>query len=297
MSSSESRPAAPPPGSPAHPEGTVVRTTDGREMEWVPLYTPDFTADPWAVYERLRKFGPIAPVEYAPGIRAWLVVDYDAALEVLRTAETFSKDARLWRALKEGEVPLDSPVVPLIQWQRNALHNHGEEHHRLRQPITDSLERVDPHRLRESVERHADRLIDRFAARGEAELVGEYTWALPVLVLAEMCGATTELSDQILKDTTRLIDGTGGKAALAQIAGYAAQIAAVKRERPGADVASWMAHHPAALDDEELLRTLLLLLSFGSTKLQVLIADALRLLLSDDRFAGDLEGEIGRAHV
>lgn len=57
-----------------------------------PLHGPEFAADPAAVYRRLRKAGPTAPVELAPGVQATLVTGYDAALHVLRSPETFSKD-------------------------------------------------------------------------------------------------------------------------------------------------------------------------------------------------------------
>jgi hypothetical protein len=39
----------------------------------VPLYGPDFAADPQAYYEYLRQHGPTAPVELAPGVEATLV--------------------------------------------------------------------------------------------------------------------------------------------------------------------------------------------------------------------------------
>ena len=42
-----------------------------------------------------------ASVELAPGVQAMLVTGYTAALDVLRTPETFSKDCRRWRALNE----------------------------------------------------------------------------------------------------------------------------------------------------------------------------------------------------
>ncbi|NUP26772.1 MAG: cytochrome P450, partial [Nocardia sp.] len=37
--------------------------------ERVPLYTPDFTADPAAAYREMRRrFGPLVPVDLAPGV-------------------------------------------------------------------------------------------------------------------------------------------------------------------------------------------------------------------------------------
>ncbi len=46
----------------------------------MPLYGPDFDADPAATYKVLRDYGPVAPVELSPGVPASLVVGYEAAL-------------------------------------------------------------------------------------------------------------------------------------------------------------------------------------------------------------------------
>jgi cytochrome P450 len=51
-----------------------------------------------------------------------------------------------------------------------------------------------------------------------------------------------------------------------------------------------MMAHPARLTDMEMLHQLLMLLAGVTEPQQNLVANALRLLLSDDRFAGDLSG-------
>src|SRR5690606_41094216 len=88
----------PPPGCPAH----------GR----IPLYGPDFAADPQAYYTYLRHHGPVAPFELAPGVDATLVTDYATALHLLQDNAAFRKHARHWRDFNEGIIAPDSPVVP-----------------------------------------------------------------------------------------------------------------------------------------------------------------------------------------
>lgn len=285
----ESGSSVPPPGCPVHLSAAV----DGPaalEAGGCPLYTPEFTADPWPIYQKLREHGPIAPVELAPGVRAWLVLDYATALKVLRSPETYSKDSRCWRALNAGEIPPDSPVLPVMTWQPNALFADGEEHHRLRQVVVDSLAKVDPYLLRGHVERHADRLVDQFAASGRAELVGQYAQALPVLVLSELYGAPGALGRRMLDAVLRLASGRETRAALAEMRTCTAELVALRRESPGEDVTSWTLAHPAALDDQEAVSTLQLSMGYGGTALRLLMATALRMLLCGDRFDGDLAG-------
>ncbi|WP_405670316.1 MULTISPECIES: cytochrome P450 [unclassified Streptomyces] len=273
--------STPPLGCPAHANGTNIA---------VPLYGPEFAADPESTYALLRRYGPAAPVELAPGVRATLVTSYNTALKVLRTPQIFSKDSRRWRAKANGEIPPDSPVAPLMSFRPNARHVDGREHSRLRSVITDSMDRLDPHALRHYVERSADSLIDGFAENGEADLMGQYAKVLPLLVFEKLFGCPADIGDRLVRGMTGLFDGVDAAAANKLLRQAAMDLITLKREHPGADVASWMLAHPAQLTDEEVAHQLALALGAGTEPEQNLIANALRLLLSDDRFAGDLAG-------
>ncbi|MET9843771.1 cytochrome P450 [Streptomyces ossamyceticus] len=267
-------PSGPPPGCPAHE----------------PLYGPDFAADPAAAYRRLRAHGPTAPVELAPGVRATLVTSYDAALHVLRSTETFSKDPRRWNDLADGTVPLDSPVVPMMMYRPNALFTDGEEHRRLRGAITDSLARVEQHTLRGYVESSADTLIDRFAPTGKADLLGEYAQVIPLLVFNHLFGCPADHGLKLVEGMSGIFDGVDAERADELLTTTLFDLVHLKRRTPGPDVTSWLLAHPAALTDEEMVHSLVVLMGGGTEPQQNLIAGALRLLLSDDRFAGDLSG-------
>ncbi|EKX63556.1 cytochrome P450 [Streptomyces ipomoeae] len=267
-------PSGPPPGCPAHE----------------PLYGPGFAADPATVYRGLREHGPTAPVELAPGVRATLVTSYEAALHVLRSTETFSKDPRRWNDFNDGTVPKDSPVVPMMMYRPNALFSDGEEHRRLRGAITDSLARVEPHTLRGYVELSADMLIDRFAPAGEADLLGEYAQVIPLLVFNHLFGCPTEYGLKLVEGMSGIFDGVDAERANELLTTTLLKLVTLKRKQPGADMTSWLIAHPAGLTDEEMIHTLVVLMGAGTEPQQNLIAGSLRLLLSDDRFAGDLSG-------
>ena len=68
------------------------------------------------------------------------------------------------------------------------------------------------------------------------------------------------------------------------------ELVQLKRREPGQDVTSWLAEHPVRLTDEEMMHQLTTFLGAGTEPTQNLIVNGLRLLLSDDRFAGDLSG-------
>ncbi|WP_328760406.1 cytochrome P450 [Streptomyces sp. NBC_00271] len=275
--------AVPPPGCPAHSGAGVSSRT--------PLYKPEFAADPVGTYAALRRFGPVVPVELAPGVEASMVIGYETALRVLRDPGTFSKDPRRWRALAEGTIGPDSPVMPMMEYRPSCMFTEGEEHRRRRAVVDDSLKRVDPLALRTYVETTADTLIDSFQEAGEADLLSNYAAVLPLLVLTRMIGCPAAYGERLFVAMRAIFEaGADAKCAHGEALQCLNELIAFKRATPGPDVISWMMAHPVALTDEEMVHELSVLFGAGTEPEQNLIANVLRLLLSDDRFAGSLSG-------
>ncbi|GAB2736767.1 cytochrome P450 [Streptomyces bullii] len=264
----------PPPGCPAHGSG-----------ERIPMYTPDFAADPHSYYAYMRHYGPTAPVELAPGVEATLVTDYGAALDLLQNSGDFRKDARRWRDLNEGRVSPDSPVLPLLAYRPNCMFSDGAEHLRLRRAVTESFGRVSSHRLSESVDRVARYLISQFSNRGSADLLNDYAKQLPLFVFNELFGCPAEIGDRVMFGISGIFDGVNAEQANQVLFQAVSELVTLKRTRPGEDVTSWLMQHPAQLDDQEMAHQLVLLLGAGAEPLRNLIANTLHLLLTNDRYA------------
>lgn len=185
---------------------------------------------------------------------------------------------------------MDSPVVPMMMYRPNALFTDGEQHGRLRGAISDSLARVESGTLRGYAERSADTLIDRFAPLGTADLLGEYAQVLPLLVFNHLFGCPVGHGVRLVEGMSGIFDGVDAERANELLTTTLLDLVGLKRRRPAPDVTSWLMEHPAALTDEEMVHTLVVLMGAGTEPQQNLIANSLRLLLSDDRFAGDLSG-------
>lgn len=273
MDARSSHPVAPP-GCPAHGTG-------GR----VPLYGPEFAADPQTYYSYLREFGPAAPVELAPGVEATLVTDYSAALRLLQDSASFRKDSRRWRDFNDGLIAPDSPVVPLLAYRPNCMFSDGAEHLRLRQAVTDSMARVDVRRLTRSTSQVSNYLIAQFGSRGSADLLGDYAKQLPLFVFNELFGCPADIGDRVLFGISGMFDGINAEKAAEVLFGAVGQLVALKRSRPGDDVTSWLMQHHAQLTDEEMVHQLALLLAAGTEPLRNLIGNTLHRLLTEDEYA------------
>ncbi|MGA5411857.1 cytochrome P450 [Streptomyces lavendulocolor] len=271
-----------PAGCPAHAQAT-------RGLR--PLYGPEAEAQPYALYERLRaEHGAVAPVLLYGDVPAWLVLGHRENLEVMRSSR-FSSDSRHWRAIREGSVAADSPLLPITAWQPLVALTDGAEHARLRTAVTESLGRVNRHRLRRYITRYTTRLIGEFAMSGRADLVADFARKLPALVVCQQLGIPENDALTVGAAVTDMI--SGGETALASnqlVVKLLHDLVERKKTHPGDDLASHLLEHPAGLTDEEVREHLRLVLVAALEPTANLIASALRMVLTDRRFRGHLSG-------
>ncbi|WP_070018770.1 cytochrome P450 [Streptomyces nanshensis] len=253
------------------------------------LYGPDFAARPDVTYDQLRDAGPVGWAEISPGVHALVVTDYRAALTLLNDNATYSKDARRWQALRDGQIPPRSPVRALMEWRPSALYADDHEHARLRWAMDDCTARISSHRLREITRRCALSLINKVAGCGAADLMADYADTLPLLIFAELLGCPAEIAARMVSACQAIIAADHRAAqGSADFAMLLAELIQIKRAQPGQDFTTWMLNHPAALTDEEILNQLYCWTGAGLIPTAAWIGWALLRLLRDETFAGNL---------
>ncbi|AQW48426.1 cytochrome P450 [Streptomyces violaceusniger] len=255
------------------------------------LHGEDFAARPHEAYAALRAAGPVAWAEIAASVHALVVTSHRAAVDLVNDTGTFTRDSRTWAALSSGHIPTDSPVLALMAWRPSLLYLDGPEHKRLRQAIDDCLARIAPHELQETTRAHATALIAKITPVGKADLVADFADMVPLLVLADVFGCPPEVSKRLVVAMQKLISaGTGAAQGAADLATCLAEMIQLRKATPGQDFVSWLLSHPAQLTDEEILHQLVLVVGAGCIPTTAWIAHGLRLLLSDDDYAGGLNG-------
>lgn len=275
----------PPPGCPAHSSAA-------------PLYGPRFQTDPAGLYQELREtHGPVAPVELYGGVPAWLVIGYRELQLVTSQPKLFGRDSTRWH--QWPSIPEDWPLRPMMAPVPSLLYAEGAEHQRRSAAVTDALAGVDPYELRKHCEEIADRLIDEFAGRGEADLVTEYAHRMPLLVLCRLFGLGEDEAPVLIQGLVAMLDGgEDAQAGAMQLLAVLKQLVERKHEHPSADITTRLIGHEAGLNDDEIMRDLRVILIAGHQTSAYWIANALRLMLTDERFAASLTGgrrSIGQA--
>ncbi|MFC8966203.1 cytochrome P450 [Streptomyces sp. NPDC057094] len=272
----------PPPGCPAHGTGPGgLRRLHGPEAE-----------DLGALYEKLRaEHGAVAPVLLHNDVPIWVVLGHGENLHMVSTPSHFARDSRLWTAVQDGTAGNDHPLAPHIAWQPICSHVEGDEHLRLRGAVTGAMSTIDFRSLRRYINRATQRLVNEFCELGEADLVGQFAEHLPMSVLCEIIGMPEDYNDRMVQATRDLLKGTDTAIASNEyVMGVLTQHTARRRAMPEDDFTSHLINHPAGLTDDEVAQHLRLVLLAAYEATANLIANVLRMVLTDPRFRAQLNG-------
>src|SRR5579884_2060825 len=191
------------------------------------------------------------------GVAGVTVLGYDECQMVLTHPDTFSS------SIYEH---IMGPVMG-----RTLLELQGAEHRASRALVSPSFRTTLLERWRsELVQVVVDELIDRFAPRGRAELVREFTFAFPVQVIARIMGLPRADYPRFQRLSIELLnvvyDWERGIAASAALKKYLGGILAQRRQAPQDDLISTLAESEIdgeRLSDDEIFAFLLLILPAG----------------------------------
>ncbi|MGY4103128.1 cytochrome P450 [Nocardia sp. R16R-3T] len=253
----------------------------------VPLYSPEFAADPHRVYREMRsRYGSLAPVELAPGVPATLVLGYSTAVRILNDPERFPADPRTW----QQNVPAECPVLPIMAWRPTASRNDGADFQRYRHAISASIDQVDLYALHAVVEEIAVPLIDAFCRTGTADLIRQYAFPLTFEVLNVLLGCPPEIGQRVATGMAALVEGVDAEDGNTMISAAILELVTLKRSRPGSDITSLLLRQPAELNEEEMVHQVASHYGAGIEFQQNLIVNTLLLILADERLGDSFLG-------
>jgi len=226
--------------------------------------------DPYPIFAEMRRecpvhkgnfgqrFGLPEPESMMSQVGYYTALSYEAVQQVLLDGETFSSSGY-------------APTVGMLMGH-SILEMDEPEHGRYRALIQQAFGlKVMEHWETAIVAPIVNALIDRFAARGRAELVRELTLPFPIQVIAAMLGLPQADLPRFHRWAVELISITvdigRGIEASQKLRDYFAGVLAERRVEPRDDVISVLAH--AELDgqrltDEEIFAFLRLLLPAGA---------------------------------
>jgi len=146
------------------------------------LGSPQFKANPYPFYARLRAEAPVYRTRVGFGLTGWLVSRYDDVLALLKD-ERFAND---WSPRMPFFIRRARPLT------RHLLHSDAPHHLRLRTLVHKAFTPRLVERLRERIQSVCDDLLDAAAPNGRMELVRGYALPLPLTIIGELLGISPQ---------------------------------------------------------------------------------------------------------
>ncbi|MFD6325294.1 cytochrome P450 [Streptomyces sp. NPDC058442] len=269
----------------------MTSSTNSSAEGHVPVITLDpHGKDHHGEAARLRELGPVVRVRLPGEVMAWSVTDH-ALLNDMVTDARFSKDWRNWNAIIRDEIADGWPLIGMVK-VTNMVTSDGQEHRRLRRLVTQTFTPRRVQDLRPRVQQIVGQLLDDLpshaAADGSVDLRRHFAHPVPMQVICELFGVPADERPRLqeLMDNIFRSDLLPEEVRASQIEQYEllARVVEGRRREPGDDLTSALiaarAADPDALSEEELVGTLLLMLSAGQETTLSLITNAVRALLT-----------------
>lgn len=241
------------------------------------LARPQFKANPYPFYARLRAEAPICPTRFL-GAPAWLVTRYDDVLMLLKD-ERMVKD---WRPVTRWVHLVAGPIT------RHMLNKDAPDHTRLRRLVHKAFT---PHlieRWRGRIQNVCDELLDQLETNRRMDLMSEYSLPLPLTIMAELLGMPVKDRRQFHKRSRSSLSHSTMLGVLAAapdqrlLTRQIRNLVKRRRHEPGEDLVTALIEAEEAgdkLSEQELVGTIFFLLIAGyETTVNLIGVGALALL-------------------
>ncbi len=250
--------------------------------------TPEFLQDPYPTYRQLREE---APIFWSDKSKYWLITRYEDVHSILKDM-SYEKQLQRWKQV--------NPMVKMIpevsklmgtraKWMLNM---NPPDHTRLRGLVNRAFTPKMVNEMRPHIQEIADYIIDRLQDKEEFDLVADFAFPLPVVVIAEMLGVPREDREQFKLWSHALTDTLEpepniekmkqANKATEELYEYLRPLVAERRKNPKNDLITALAaaeEEGKKLTEDELLANCVLILVAGHETTVNLIGNAVRTLL------------------
>ena len=265
-------------------------------------FLPEFRRDPYPFYRALRSSNP---VYFSPFLRGWILTRYADVAAILQDARfsTNRQQANIFARLRLFDKMNPDFALAIT---RNLLMLDPPDHTRLRRLVNKAFTPRIVESLRPRIQTVVEQLLDGMHDQREIDLIRDFAYPLPVIVIAEMMGIPPQDHARFKSwsdDLVALLDplqAEGGlepaEKAYAELSDYFRGVFAERRRAPRDDLVSALAaveEQGDSLSEAELLSLCMLVLGAGHETTTNLIGNAVLALLRNPGERARLVSEPG----
>ena len=248
-----------------------------------------YWVDPHGVGARMRDEAAVHVGRLPNGVRVWTIGRHADARAALTDGRLSKNAARLAAIVGAQLAEAGHGSGTSVLFTPHMLFSDGLDHARLRRLVAGAFTRRRMADLAPRVREVAAALVDRLATRADegavVDLVAEFAFPLPLVVICELLGVPDRDREALRGWTTALVEEDPDTATAASLgmAGYVTDLIADKRAHPGEDLISALVSYEQdddRLDAEELLATIVLLIVAGHETVTSLIGNGVVSLLA-----------------
>ena len=250
---------------------------------------PEVRGDPYPLYKRLREEDP---VHWSEILDAWVVTRYDDVVAVLKGPRFSAERRRARNQWAQQAMAMEDQAGPLVRGN-TMLTADPPVHTRLRLLVSKAFLPRAVERLRPHIQQIADELLDAVQDAGRMDIIQDFAYLLPVIVIAELLGVSPEHRAQFRRWSDDVVATLGGplvapellecgRKSVQELAEYFRAVIADRRRAPKDDLVSVLvaaAEKGDVLSEEQLLATCVVMLIAGNETTRNLIGNGVLALL------------------
>jgi len=253
------------------------------------VLSPERIADPHSYFTVLRTHDP---VHWNEKYRAWFIHRYDDVLDALRDP-CFSSEriGAAYDRLTDDQKAQRQPTYDiLMDW---LVFRDPPDHTRLRRLVSRAFTPRAVEAWRDRINGVVEELIDDLSDREQFDLIEDFAYPIPAVVIAEMMGVPSDDRDRFKDwsdDVMILVFGARGvgdrraraQQGLIELAGYLGELVTHYRQHPADNIISNLVEASEgddSLEDPEIVANCVLFLFGGHETTTNLIGNGMRVLL------------------
>lgn len=165
------------------------------------LFTETFVENPYPYYAQLRAGDPVYKTRFPDGQQGWLITGYEEAVEALKEPRFIKDFSKLYGGSMDG----------MSVFTQNMLFSDPPDHRRLRGLAQKAFTPRVIEGMKERIEEITDQLLDEMEQKKEINLIDDFAFPLPIIVICEILGVPSEDRDKFRIWSNSLIEGSSGE--------------------------------------------------------------------------------------